>query len=132
MQIFNTTVEGVRVIDKEYNVLLVNETFSKLSGIGGEKMTGKKCHEVFNSHLCHTPQCPLTRILGSEARVECDTEVERKDGTCFPCAVTATPFRGLMEIPLVLLNMFVILRRGKSRKGNSGKPRNFWTCYRKQ
>ena len=94
MQIFNTTVEGVRVIDKEYNVLLVNETFSKLSGIGGEKMTGKKCHEVFNSHLCHTPQCPLTRILGGEVRVECDTEIERKDGMCIPCAVTATPFRG--------------------------------------
>ncbi len=94
MQIFNTTVEGVRVIDKEYNVLLVNETFSKVSGIGGEKMTGKKCHEIFNSHLCHTPQCPLTPILEGEVRVECDTEIERKDGMRIPCAVTATPFRG--------------------------------------
>jgi PAS domain S-box-containing protein len=94
MQIFNTTVEGVRVIDKEYNVLLVNETFSKLSGVSGEKMTGKKCHEVFNSHLCHSLQCPLTKILNGEVRVECDTEVERKDGICIPCAVTATPFRG--------------------------------------
>ena len=94
MQIFNTTVEGVRVIDKDYNVLLVNETFSKLAGINDEKMTGKKCFEVFNSHLCHMPQCPLSRILKGEHRVECDTEVERKTGICIPCTVTATPFRG--------------------------------------
>jgi PAS domain S-box-containing protein len=94
MQIFNTTVEGVRVIDKEYNVLLVNETFSKLSGVSAEKMTGKKCHEVFNSHLCHSSQCPLTKILEGEVRVECDTEVERKEGICIPFAITATPFRG--------------------------------------
>ena len=94
MQIFNTTVEGVRVIDKGYNVLLVNETFSKLSDVSGEKMTGKKCHEVFNSHLCHSSECPLTRILNGEVRVECDTEIERKNGICIPCAVTATPFRG--------------------------------------
>ncbi len=100
MQIFNTTVEGVRVIDKDCNVLLVNETFSKLSGIGGEKMTGKKCHEVFRSHLCNSPQCPLIRILGGEVRVECDTEVEAKDGMCIPCAVTATPFRGSDGNPL--------------------------------
>jgi PAS domain S-box-containing protein len=57
-------------------------------------MTGKKCHEVFNSHLCHSPQCPLTKILDGEVRVECDTEVERKDGMCISCAVTATTFRG--------------------------------------
>ncbi|MDX1779423.1 MAG: PAS domain S-box protein, partial [Thermodesulfobacteriota bacterium] len=94
MQIFNTTVEGVRVIDKEYNVLLVNETFSKLSGLSGEKMTGEKCHEVFQSHLCHSPECPLTKVLNGEVRVECDTEIERKDGMCVPCAVTSTPFRG--------------------------------------
>ena len=94
MQIFNTTVEGVRVIDKDYNVLLVNETFSKLLGMSEEKMTGKKCHEVFTCHLCRTPQCPLTRIMNGEMRVECDAEIERMDGTRMPCAVSANPFRG--------------------------------------
>jgi len=55
MQIFNNIVEGVRVIDKDYNVLLVNKTFANLAGMSEEEMTGKKCFEVFSCSLCHTP-----------------------------------------------------------------------------
>jgi len=115
MQIFNTTVEGVRVIDRDYNVLLVNETFSKLSGLSEEKMTGKKCHEVFTCHLCHTPECPLTRIMNGEMRVECDAEIERKDGTRVPCAVFANPFRGSgSETIGIVENLRNITERKKS------------------
>jgi PAS domain S-box-containing protein len=117
MQIFNTTVEGVRVIDKDCNVLLVNETFSKLTGMSEEKMTGKKCYEVFSSHLCHTPDCPLTRIMSGEMRVECDAEIERKDGTRVPCAVFANPFRGTgSETIGIVENLRDITERKKSER----------------
>ena len=117
MQIFNTTVEGVRVIDRDYNVLLVNETFSKLSGMSEEKMTGKKCHDVFTCRLCHTPDCPLTRIMNGEMRVECDADIERKDGTCVPCAVFANPFRGSgSETIGIVENLRDITERKKSER----------------
>jgi len=92
-QIFNTAADGMRLIDKDFNVLRINETFSKLSGVSSDEATGKKCHEVFRGPMCFTPDCPLTRILGGEERVEYEVEKERTDGTKIPCIVTGTPFR---------------------------------------
>jgi len=93
-QIFQTAADGMRVIDKDFNVLRINETFSRLSGKSEAEVVGKKCYEVFPGPLCHTPECPMARILGGEERVECEVEKERSDGTKIPCIVTATPFRG--------------------------------------
>jgi len=93
-QIFNTAGHGMTVIDKDFNVLLVNERFSRLAGISEEETKGKKCYEIFPDSSCHTSGCPLTRIVGGEERVECDVEKECRDGSRVPCIVTATPFRG--------------------------------------
>jgi PAS domain S-box-containing protein len=92
-QIFNGTTDAMRVIDKDFNVLRVNETLSTLSGISKDESVGKKCYGVLYSSLCHTPSCPLTRILCGEERVECEVEKERKDGIRIHCILTATPFR---------------------------------------
>lgn len=93
-QIFNTAGHGMAVIDKDFNMLLANERFSRLAGISEEETKDKKCYEIFPDVLCHTPGCPLTRIIGGEERVESDVEKERRDGSRVPCIVTATPFRG--------------------------------------
>lgn len=93
-QIFNTAGHGMTVIDKDFNVLLTNERFSRLAYISEEETKGKKCYEIFSDSSCHTSGCPLTRIVGGEERVECDVEKERRDGSRVPCIVTATPFRG--------------------------------------
>ena len=93
-QIFETAADAMRVVDKEFNVLRVNETFSTLSGMSREEIIGKKCFEVLHGPLCETSNCPLTRILDNEQRVEIDSEKVRRDGTTVPCIITATPFRG--------------------------------------
>jgi PAS domain S-box-containing protein len=92
-QIFETAADGMRIVDKDFRVLRANETFLALSGIGKEEALGKKCYEMFRGPACHTPGCPLTRILHHEKRVEMDAEKERRDGSKVPCIVTATPFR---------------------------------------
>ncbi len=91
-QIFNTAADGMRVVDKEFNLLKVNETFSNLSGVSKDEAVGRKCYDVFPGPLCHTPECPLVRILSGEERVEYDAERVRNDGVTVPCIVTATPF----------------------------------------
>jgi len=93
-QIFETAADAMRVVDREFNVLRVNETFSTLSGMPREKLIGKKCFEVLHGPLCGTPGCPLVRIMNNEGRVEIDSKKVRKDGTKIPCIITATPFRG--------------------------------------
>jgi PAS domain S-box-containing protein len=93
-QIFDTAADAMRVVDRDFNMVRVNETFAELSGMQKEDAIGRKCHEVFWGPLCHTEACPLVRILGNEDRVEYDSEKVRKDGGRVPCIVSATPFRG--------------------------------------
>jgi len=92
-QVLDTAADGMRLVDKDFNILRVNDTFSALSGIDKDEAIGRKCYEVFRGPLCHSPACPLTRIFQGEGRVECDVEKERSDGTTVPCILTATPFR---------------------------------------
>jgi PAS domain S-box-containing protein len=94
-QIFNTAADGMRVIDHDFNVIRINETFTVLSGITQAEAIGKKCYEVMSSPMCHTPQCSLTRILDGETRIECEVEKVRSDGAKIPSILTAMPFRGL-------------------------------------
>jgi PAS domain S-box-containing protein len=92
-QIFQTAADGMRVIDKDFRVLRANETFLQMSGVSERKAVGEKCYDVFLGPVCHTPGCPLTRIMDGEERVEYDAEKKRRDGKTVPCIVTATPFR---------------------------------------
>jgi len=93
-QIFETSADGMRVIDRTFNMLRANETFCELTGIRKKDALGKKCYEVFRGPLCHTDGCPLTRILNGEDRVECDSEKIPESGPEIQCIVTATPFKG--------------------------------------
>lgn len=92
-QIFNTAADGMRVIDKNFNVLRINGTFSNIANVTMEEAIGKKCYEVFSGPLCHTPECPLNRIMNGEESVEYEAEKARKDGLKIPCIVYATPFK---------------------------------------
>ncbi|MGA7876460.1 MAG: PAS domain S-box protein [Desulfoferrobacter sp.] len=91
-QIFRTAADGMRIIDRHFNALKANDTFMGLAGISEEALWNK-CYEVLSGPLCHTPECPLKRILQGEPRIEIEVEKQRTDGTVIDCILTATPFR---------------------------------------
>jgi PAS domain S-box-containing protein len=91
-QIFRTAADGMRVVDKEHTMLRVNDTFVNMFGVKEEDLQ-KKCYEVLSGPVCHTPKCPVKRILRGEDRIEIETERVRMDGTRVQCILTATPFR---------------------------------------
>ena len=91
-QVCETAADGMRIIGRDFNVLRVNDTFAKLSGVSKEEAVGRKCYEVFHGPLCHTPGCPLARVIAGEDRIECEVEKEDRDGLKIPCILTATPF----------------------------------------
>ncbi len=92
-QIFNTAADGMRVVDKHFEMVLFNETFLALIGLERAEIEGRKCYEVFPGHCCHTPACPVTRIFGGEDEVVTEVVKDRLDGTTVSCIVTAKPFR---------------------------------------
>jgi PAS domain S-box-containing protein len=91
-QIFETASVAMRLIDRDHRILKVNETFARLSGVPADEAVGNLCHEVFAGDLCHTAQCPLTRIAEGVEEVECEVDKRRLDGTRCTCVLTARPF----------------------------------------
>lgn len=94
-QIFNTAADGMRLIDKNFNVIEINDTFADLAGVNREEAVGKKCYEIFSGPMCHTSQCSLCRILSGNKRIECVVQKKRRGNFVIPCILTATPFRGI-------------------------------------
>jgi PAS domain S-box-containing protein len=92
-QIFETSADGMRIVDRNFRILKANDTFCTLVGLEKQAIIGQNCSSVFMGEYCNSPNCPLARILNGEERVEFDAEKIRADGSRIPCIVTATPFR---------------------------------------
>jgi len=117
-QIFSTAADGMRVIDKNYNILRINKKFLEIADISRDEALSMKCYEAFPCPLCHTASCPLTRIPGGgEERIECDVEKERRDGSRVPCILTATSFRNPDgEVIGIVENLKDITERKRTEK----------------
>jgi PAS domain S-box-containing protein len=91
-QIFNYAAGGMWIIDKDYTVLKVNRTLINLTGFSEPEVLGRKCYEVLPGKYCRRPGCPLRQIGRGAKRIELEVENRRKDGSSFPCIVSAAPF----------------------------------------
>ncbi len=90
-RIFNTAADGMRVIDKNYNVLRVNEQFCLLSKLSKEENLKRKCYQAFPGPNCHKPTCTLKKILKGTNRVDVEEDRVTVDNKKIPCACTASP-----------------------------------------
>ena len=93
-QIFQTASVAMRLVDSNFNVLKINNTFERLTGVNEADAIGKKCHEIFSGSTCFTEECPIHRIVNGMETVESYVDKERPDGKSIPCILTATPFVG--------------------------------------
>ncbi len=79
-QIFQSTTNGIRIIDKDFNVLKVNRAYLDLFGLDEYSSIGKKCYEVLGSSLCHTSDCPLEVISNGEKTAQYEMQIENESG----------------------------------------------------
>lgn len=93
VQIFNSAPDGMHIIDRQFTIIRANRAFCNLTGKRLSQIQGRKCYEAFSGNLCHSEDCPLSRIINGSERVEVETNKTRTNGDRIPCIVTATPFR---------------------------------------
>ncbi|MEW5772469.1 MAG: EAL domain-containing protein [Thermodesulfobacteriota bacterium] len=124
-QIFNSAADGMRIVDRNFNVLRVNDTFSAMARIDSSRAGGGKCYETFRGALCRTPDCPLIRLQSGQERMEADVEKTRQDGSVVSCILTATPFRGLDGELLGIIEDFkdITVRKGTLKALRSSEER---------
>lgn len=93
-QIFNSTANGLRIINKNYDIIRVNDSFCKISGTANDKIEGEKCYDVFPGVFCHTSNCPLDKIRDGENSIETEEVRFKKGGKKIRCQHSAVPFLG--------------------------------------
>jgi PAS domain S-box-containing protein len=93
-QIFQTASVAMRLVDRDFNVMKINNTFERLTGVREREAIGKKCHEIFSGPTCFTVECPIHRVINGMETVDSYVDKERPDGKNIPCILTATPFLG--------------------------------------
>jgi PAS domain S-box-containing protein len=91
-QVLEHDGHGIRIINRDHSVHLINQTFANMSGVTPEAAKGQKCWEIFSSQVCHTPNCRLRRILEGETFIQTEIERVKPDGKIVPCIVNAAPF----------------------------------------
>jgi len=89
--ILETGIDGMRVIDKDFNVLRVNNQFCKISGLSESKNLAKKCYESFPGEHCNKPTCPVKKIQSGSSYLERESKKVRTDGKVVPCIITIFP-----------------------------------------
>lgn len=94
-QIFNSTVEGLMVVNNHHEIQKINTPLLKMLGRKHHETIGLKCFDVFSMHTCNGPDCPMKLIQGGQEAVEQDIEHALPDGDRLPLIVTATPFRSI-------------------------------------
>jgi len=93
-QVFKAAVP-LCVIDREYNMLRVNDTFCSFFSMNREEIQGKKCFRIWRGPLCKTPECPMEKILKGKKSSTHEEEKTLTDGRTVSCVVTAIPYKGV-------------------------------------
>ena len=92
-QVLNHDSHGIRIINRDHTLRLINQVFATMSGVNPGDAIGKRCYDVFPSPLCHTPDCRLKRIMNGDSVFQAEIERVKPGGLRVPCVVNAAPFR---------------------------------------
>jgi PAS domain S-box-containing protein len=92
-QIFNAAVP-LCVINKDYAIVRINDTFRSLFCLEKDELEGRLCHEIWQGPLCNTPECPMKEILNGKEISEYEMDKKLGDGRTVSCIITAIPYLG--------------------------------------
>lgn len=91
-QIFKAATP-MNVIDKDFTILQINETYLDKFKLTREQVLGKKCYEVFPGPLCNTSECAMMRILAGDANYIYEDSTNLPGGGTVTSQVSAVPYR---------------------------------------
>ncbi len=91
-QVFTLAPDGMRIVDADFNVLRANTTLLEMTGCTADTAIGAKCYETFAGEACHTPRCPLTRVLEGELPEPREIIKQRCDNSKIETILTVRPF----------------------------------------
>lgn len=91
--ILNTAADGIRIVDKEFNVISLNDTFSDMIQVSKDDALGQKCYDLFKSEYCGTEKCALNQVLNTGKGFEKEDFRICPNGSKIPCIIKVIPFK---------------------------------------
>ena len=79
--IFNLSAEGMRYVDKEFNIIKSNQEYNRLNNLYSNKDLGViesgkvKCYQAFCSENCDNSSCSMLRVLAGEEFIQEDIKI---------------------------------------------------------
>ncbi|MBU1247359.1 MAG: PAS domain S-box protein, partial [Proteobacteria bacterium] len=92
-QIFNSTGDGLSLLDLDLRLVRANRTLCRMFGFSQSEVLGKPCSEAIGGEDCDTPLCPVQQIRDGAERVDNEYSHMAEDGTERQFEVTTLPFR---------------------------------------
>ncbi len=84
---------GVIMIDKDFQVLLVNAGLGRLFNLAPEEFIGRKCYEIFGKHDKNCSHCPGSKAMQLGRAEEAENGADLDDGTHLQVQIKAFPIR---------------------------------------
>jgi methyl-accepting chemotaxis protein len=88
----NSVPTPVMAVDKDFNVTFMNPAGASAVGLTPQQCLGKKCHELFNTAHCRTPECRVARAMKEGTESSGATEANLPSGV-LPIRYTAAPLK---------------------------------------
>ena len=117
-QVLQSIAAGVLLVSREFRPLLANDSFCNMLQVERADVLRYKCHKLFAGPQCHTPSCPLLRVLEGEDRFESEIVLRRGSGDIMPFRVTTTALRGPDEHLLGMVQEYIELPEMKLARQN--------------
>ncbi|MGQ9607801.1 MAG: PAS domain-containing sensor histidine kinase [bacterium] len=97
--IINSLKTGIRIIDKDFNIIYINKAYAEMLGVTERSINGIKCYEISYNPKCYNSGCPLKLILNGERYVisEIETPLSNMELFCYPIKNSDGEIIGIVE-----------------------------------
>ncbi len=121
--ILNSLNTGIRIIDKDFNVIYMNRAYAEMLGIVGRSISGSKCYEISYNSKCYNAECPLKLILNGKKYVisEIETQFANLEVFCYPIKNSDEEIVGIIEEARDITEL--------KKNGKGSKNQRCHTCF---
>ncbi|MHA2290190.1 MAG: PAS domain-containing sensor histidine kinase, partial [Promethearchaeota archaeon] len=115
-QMFNASLP-LRIINKDSEIIRVNNTYTNLFNLSEEEVLGRKCYDPdlgYLGHQCNTDLCSMNQIEQGKEHVEYELTTNFDDNTKIVNLVRSVPYRNLNgEFVGIIQNFTDITKRSE-------------------
>lgn len=90
--LFKAIPTPVMAIDKDYNIIFINEAGAKVAATNTDALIGRKCYSVMNTAHCNNSECRLKQSMMRDQELTGETEANTATGK-IPIRYTGTPLK---------------------------------------